>query len=42
MDFIAEEEIVLALGSPLSIMVGVLPWAMALPLTGAGLLTKPA
>ena len=39
-DFIAKEDVVLALGSPLGIMVGIIPRAMALTLTGAGLLTK--
>jgi len=39
-DFVAEEDIVLALSSPLGIMVGIIPRAVALPFTGAGLLTK--
>ena len=39
-DLVAEEDVVLALSSPLSIMVGINPRAMALPLTGAGLLAK--
>ena len=39
-DLVAEENVVLALSSPLGIMIGINPRAMALPLTGAGLLAK--
>ena len=39
-DLVAKEDVVLALSSPLSIIVGINPRAMALPLTWAGLLAK--
>jgi hypothetical protein len=39
-DFVTKEDVVLALSSPLGIMVGIITMAMALPLTGAGLLAK--
>jgi len=41
-DFVTKERIVLALGSPADIRVRVIPGMAAFPLTGAGLLTKPA
>ena len=41
-DCVAKEDVVLTLSSPLGIMVGIIPRAMALTFTGAGLLTEAA
>jgi hypothetical protein len=42
MDFVAKEKIVLALGSPLSIGIGVASGAIAFPFAPAGFMTKLA
>ena len=42
MDFVAKEKIVLALGSPLSIGIGVASGAIAFPFAPAGFMAKLA